>query len=78
MLRIHLLHQWFTLSDPLMEEVLIDTPCFRQFYSIDMVEARIPDEIQILNFRHLLEEHRITERILETVNQSLREKGVML
>jgi transposase, IS5 family len=26
MLRIHLLHQWFTLSDPLMEEMLIDTP----------------------------------------------------
>jgi hypothetical protein len=30
MLRIHLLHQWFTLSDPLMEEMLIDTPCFRR------------------------------------------------
>jgi hypothetical protein len=31
MLRIHLLQQWFTLSDPLMEEMLIDTPCFRRF-----------------------------------------------
>jgi IS5 family transposase len=30
MLRIHLLQQWFTLSDPLMEEMLIDTPCFRR------------------------------------------------
>jgi IS5 family transposase len=25
MLRIHLLQQWFTLSDPLMEEMLIDS-----------------------------------------------------
>ena len=78
MLRIHLLQQWFTLSDPLMEEMLIDTPCFRRFAGIDMVEDRIPDETTILNFRHLLEENRIAEQILETVNQSLRDKGVML
>ena len=78
MLRIHLMQQWFTLSDPLMEEMLIDTPCFRRFAGIDMVEDRIPDETTILNFRHLLEENRIAEQILETVNQSLREKGVIL
>lgn len=78
MLRIHLLQQWFTLSDPLMEEMLIDTPCFRRFAGIDMIEDRIPDETTILNFRHLLEEHRIAEQILESVNQSLSEKGVML
>ena len=78
MLRIHLLLQWFTLSDPLMEEMLIDTPCFRRFAGIDMIEDRIPDETTILNFRHLLEEHRIAEKILEGVNQMLSEKGVML
>jgi IS5 family transposase len=78
MLRIHLLQQWFTLSDPLMEEMLIDTPCFRRFAGIDMIEGRIPDETTILNFRHLLEEHQIAEQILESVNQSLSEKGVML
>jgi len=78
MLRIHLLQQWFTLSDPLMEEMLIDTPCFRRFAGIDMIEDRIPDETTILNFRHLLEEHRIAEKILEGVNQMLSEKGVML
>jgi len=78
MLRIHLLQQWFTLSNPLMEEMLIDTPCFRRFAGIDMIEGRIPDETTILNFRHLLEEHQIAEQILERVNQSLSEKGVML
>jgi IS5 family transposase len=78
LLRIHLLQQWFTLSDPLMEEMLIDTPCFRRFAGIDMIEDRIPDETTILNFRHLLEEHRIAEKILEGVNQMLSEKGVML
>ena len=47
MLRIHWLQQWFTLSDPLMEEMLIDTPCFRRFAGIDTVSERIPDETTI-------------------------------
>ena len=78
MLRIHLLQQWFTLSDPLMEEMLIDTPCFRRFAGIDRVSERIPDETTILNFRHLLEEHGIGEQIFEAVKQTLKEQGALL
>jgi len=78
MLRIHLLQQWFTLSDPLMEEMLIDTPCFRRFAGIDMVSERIPDETTILNFRHLLEEHGIGEQIFEAVKQTLKDQGALL
>jgi IS5 family transposase len=54
MLRIHLLQQWFTLSDPLIKQILIDEPCFRRFAGIETMDARIPDETTILNFRHLL------------------------
>ena len=78
MLRIHLLQQWFTLSDPLMEEMLIDTPCFRRFAGIDMVSERIPDETTILNFRHLLEKHGIGEQIFEAVKQTLKDQGALL
>ena len=31
MLRIHFMQQWFTLSDPAMEEALHDVPLFRDF-----------------------------------------------
>jgi transposase, IS5 family len=78
MLRIHLLLQWFTLLDPLMEEMLIDTPCFRRITGIEPMEGRIPVETTILNFRHLLQEYRIIKKILEGVNQMLGERGVML
>ena len=78
MLRIPLLQQWFTLSDPPMEEMLIDTPCFRRFAWIDMIDGQIPDETTILNFRHLLEEHQIAEQVLERVNESLIGKGLLL
>ena len=45
----------------MMEEMLIDTPCLCRFAGIETMEGRIPDETTILNFSHLLEEHRIAE-----------------
>jgi IS5 family transposase len=74
MLKIHLLQQWFTLSGPLMGEMLIDPPCFRRFAGIETMEGRILDEITILDLRHLPEEHRHAEQILEGVKQVLSEK----
>ena len=75
---IHLLQQWFTLSDPLMEEILIDTPCFRRFAGIGMVSEPSPNETTILSFLHLLEEHRIGEQIFEAVKQTLKDQGALL
>jgi IS5 family transposase len=31
MLCIHFMQQWFTLSDPAMEEAFFDTPLYREF-----------------------------------------------
>jgi transposase, IS5 family len=31
LLRIHFMQQWFTMSDPAMEEALHDAPLFRDF-----------------------------------------------
>ena len=48
MLRIHLLQQWYSLSDPAMEEALIEVPTMRRFAGIDLISDRIPDETTIL------------------------------
>ena len=56
MLRIHFMQQWFTLSDPAMEEALHDVPLFREFAALDNWNTRLPDESTILRFRHLLEQ----------------------
>jgi IS5 family transposase len=53
MLRIHLLQQWYSLSDPAMEEALIEVSTMRRFAGIDLISERIPDETTILTFRHL-------------------------
>ena len=77
MLCVHFMQQWFTLSDPAMEEALHDVPLFREFAQLGW-DNRLPDESTILRFRHLLERHKLAEQILGTVNDLLQNKGLML
>ena len=78
MLRIHLLQQWYSLSDPAMEEALIEVPTMRRFAGIDLMSDRIPDETTILAFRHLLEKHSLGEKIFETVKTHLSQRGMTM
>lgn len=78
MLRIHFMQQWFTLSDPAMEEALHDVPLFRDFAGLGGWDERVPDESTILRFRHLLEEHKLSAQILATINELLQAKGLLL
>lgn len=77
MLRVHLMQNWFALSDPAMEEALYEIASLRAFAGLNLREA-IPDETTILNFRHLLEEYDLAEDILKQVNAHLTRKGLML
>jgi IS5 family transposase len=40
--------------------------------------SRLPDRVSILRFRHLLEQHWLSEQFLATVNAQLSTKGYML
>jgi len=83
MLRTHFMQQWFTLSDPAMEEAFFDTPLLREFAQLEEF-ARLPDESTILRFgktpspRHRLEKHKLAEQILATVNELLTQRGLLL
>jgi IS5 family transposase len=78
MLRIHFMQQWFTLSDPAMEEALHDMPLFRDFAGLGGWSDRLPDETTILRFRHQLEKHKLAPEILKTVTDLLSSKGMLL
>ena len=65
MLRVHFVQQWFSLSDPAMEEAFFDTPLYREFARLDEF-SRMPGESTILRFRHRLEKHKLADGILET------------
>lgn len=78
MLRIYCMQNWFNLSDPQAEDSLYDIESMRRFAGIELAEDDIPDESTILRFRHLLEEHQLTERIFAEVRSLLEERRLLL
>ena len=78
MLRIHLLQQFFGHSDPAMDEALLDIPLYQKSSHLDAGIRRMLNESIILRFHHLLEDHRLGQQILATVNAMLIEYGLML
>jgi len=78
MLRIYFLQQWFNLSDPAAEDSLYDIESMRRFAGIELSQDAVPDETTILNFRRLLERHRLTEAIFKEVNRLLSAKHLLL
>jgi transposase, IS5 family len=72
MLRIYFLQQWYNLSDPGDEEALYD------FTGLDLAHDAIPDETTILNFRHLLERHNLTEALFGAVSGYLEERSLLM
>jgi transposase, IS5 family len=77
MLRIHCLQQWFGLSDLAAEESLFEVAMYREFVGISGTD-KIPDRVSILRFRHLLERHELSPRILQVVNDKLSVHGLLL
>ncbi|WP_026368683.1 IS5 family transposase [Aminiphilus circumscriptus] len=78
MLRIHFLQNWFNLSDRGVEEALYDVESMRRFARIDLGNEPVPDETTICKFRHLLETHKLAEKLFEAVNLHLASRGLKL
>jgi len=78
MLRIYFLQQWFNLSDPQAEDAIYDSESMRRFAGVELSEDVVPDETTILRFRHLLEQHGLTQAIFAAVRDLLAEKRLLL
>jgi IS5 family transposase len=65
--RTHFMQQWFTPSDPAMEEALHDVPLSLEVARLTWSQ-RLPDGSTILRFRRLLERHKLAEQMLALVN----------
>jgi len=77
MLRVHCMQLFYNLSDPAMEDALYEIESMRRFAGLRL-SGRLPDETTILNFRHLLERHKLGTAIFKTVNKHLKMNGLML
>ena len=77
MLRIYFLQHWFNLSDPQAEDAIYDSESMRRFVRVELGDEMVP-ETTILRFRHLLEQHRLTEAIFDLITGLLEERRLLL
>ena len=75
---IYFLQQWFNLSDPQAEDAIYDSESMRRFVGLELGDEVVPDETTIPRFRHLLEQHGLTEAIFASITGLLEERRLLL
>jgi len=78
MLRMYIAQQCFGLSDEGIMDAVYDSQAIRGFVGIDLSCEGAPDATTLLKFRRLLEKHKLTERIFQSINEHLTAKGLIL
>jgi IS5 family transposase len=78
MLRMYVAQQCFGLSDEGIEDAIYDSQAIRHFVGIDLSRESAPDATTLLEFRHLLERHQLTESIFNTITHHLAAKNLLL
>lgn len=77
MLRTYISQQCFGLSDEAMEDTIYDIQAIRGFVCIDLNREAAPDATTLLKFRHMLETHKLSSGISNTINRLLQQKGLL-
>ena len=75
MLRMSLVQVWFHLSDEATEDAVNDSRAVARFVGVDLAAGRAPDATTLLQFRHLLEEHRLGEAMFAALNRLFEANG---
>lgn len=77
MFKCLLLQQWYTLSDPQLEEALADRLSFRRFVGLPLDEE-VPDYSTISRFRAQLAQLHLGERLFAELNRQLAGRGLLV
>ncbi len=77
MFKALLLQQWYSLSDPELEEALADRLSFRRFVGLGL-EQEVPDHSTISRFRQRLAQLGLAEKLFSEVNRQLEARGLIL
>ena len=77
MIKCMMLQRWFNLSDPMLEEMLLDRLSFRRFIGLRM-EDKTPDETTFVVFRKRLRKHGHSATLFDKTVEILKQRGVIL
>jgi len=77
MLKCLMLAKWFNLSDPGLEEALLDRISFRKFVGLSFSDAT-PDETTFVKFRKRLREAKLDDYLFQSVVKHLDSQGFLV
>lgn len=77
MVKCLMLARWFNLSDPQLEESLMDRLSFRRFVGLALGDDT-PDETTFVRFRDLLRGHDLDRKLFDAVVEQLRERRLIV
>ena len=77
MFKAMLLQQWYGLSDPGLEEALLDRVSFRRFCGFAL-DAATPDETTLCRFRNALKEAGLGEALFAEIGRQLDASGFIV
>ena len=77
MFKALLLQQWYSLSDPGLEEAICDRLSFQRFLGLSLTDP-VPDETRICRFRNLLAQAGLGERLFAMLEEQLQAKGLIV
>jgi IS5 family transposase len=71
------MQHWYNMSDPAIEDALYEITSMRFFSGLSL-DSPTPDHTTIMNFRHLLEKHKLSRQIYKEINKWLSSAGIYL
>ncbi|MCP3663778.1 MAG: IS5 family transposase [Gammaproteobacteria bacterium] len=77
MFKILLLQRWYNLSDPGVEQALLDRLSFIRFVEFS-IEDDVPDETTICRFRNGLIRLNVLDKLLAMLNKQLEDKELLV
>ena len=76
MFKAILLGQWYSLSDPALEESLRVRLDFMLFTGFELLDGDVPDETTICRFRNRLIDKRLDKKLFKEINSQLETLGL--
>lgn len=77
MIKCMMLQKWFNLSDPMLEEMLLDRLSFRRFVGLSLSDPT-PDETTFVVFRRRLRQHGHIDTLFQKTVEILKHRGLIL
>jgi len=77
MLKALMLQKWYNLSDPQLEDLLLDRISFRRFVGLSQQDPT-PDETTFVKFRRRLREAQLDQTIFDTILKHIQKQGLLV